>query len=178
MRNLKQVDFKRKKRMRSDDFAAQNYKRIRRRVNDFADRRHSSMKPRRKRQYKKKAAIVDDIAQQKRREGAGYHSAEETSGKKDPETPKKNPKIGQFQQSPVIPMSSTPDVKTKKTTTKSNRLSGFGVFRHKKQKQLQRKYRNTQTVTKAAAKMWRELPEEEKHVCNREANMEASLLAP
>ena len=40
-----------------------------------------------------------------------YSTVQETWGKKDPLTPKRDPKIGQFQQSPPIPLSKTPDVK-------------------------------------------------------------------
>ena len=38
-----------------------------------------------------------------------YSNARETWGKKDPNTPKRNPKLGQFQQSPSVPLSKTPE---------------------------------------------------------------------
>ena len=45
MRNLKQEDFAGRKRLRSDAFVSENYSRIRRRVRDYADRLHSSIRP-------------------------------------------------------------------------------------------------------------------------------------
>ena len=48
MRHLKQEDFPGKKCLRPDDFVFQNYKRIRRRVNDFADRMHSNLRMKQK----------------------------------------------------------------------------------------------------------------------------------
>ena len=40
----------------------------------------------------------------------GYSNAQETWGKRDPATPKRNPKLGQFQQSPTVPLSQKPDI--------------------------------------------------------------------
>jgi hypothetical protein len=41
--------------------------------------------------------------------------AQEKLGKKDPETPKQNPRIGQFQQFPTIPLSTKPDFEKSKS---------------------------------------------------------------
>ena len=57
-----------------------------------------------------------------------YYNVQETWGKKDPATPKRNPKIGQFQQFPSVPLSKTPDMKKKK---KSGHASVFFKFLHK-----------------------------------------------
>ena len=57
-----------------------------------------------------------------------YSNARETWGKKDPNTPKRNPKLGQFQQSPSVPLSKTPDIKKK---NKSGHSSAFFEFLHK-----------------------------------------------
>ena len=92
-----------------------------------------------------------------------YHTSQETWGKKEPPgTPKTNAKIGQFQQSPSIPLSETQDIKTKKTRGKIRRLSGFSVFLRKNRKKLNRRFRNMTTATEEAARMWRELPEAKK----------------
>ena len=113
MRHLKQEDFPGKKRLRPDVFVSENYKRTRRRVNDFADCMHSRMLPKRKRSYPKKDKKdtncskkhnVSKSAKQEKQD-ISYHTAEETWGTKDPDTPKQNPKIGQFQQSPSVPLS-------------------------------------------------------------------------
>ena len=90
MRHLKQEDFPGKKRLRPDVFVSENYKRIRRRVNDFADRMHSSILPKRKRSYTKKDKKdtncskkhnVSKSAKQEKQD-VSYHTAEETWGKK------------------------------------------------------------------------------------------------
>ena len=44
-------------------------------------------------------------------EEKSFHETEEKWGEKDPETPKRNSKIGQYQQSPTTPLSETPDLK-------------------------------------------------------------------
>ena len=62
-----------------------------------------------------------------------YSTVQETWGKKDPLTPKRNPKIGQFQQSPTIPLSKTPDVK-KKNNLKKKPSSAFFNFLHSRGK--------------------------------------------
>ena len=85
-------------------------------------------------------------------------------GKKDPDTPKPNPKIGQFQQSPSVPLSKTPDVKNKEKIRKKlfSRSSRFFAFLRTKKKQLLKKFRNMSATAKAAATMWKELPREDK----------------
>jgi hypothetical protein len=52
------------------------------------------------------------------------HDAQEKLGKKDPETPKQNPTIGQFQQFPVILFSTKSDFEK----SKSKRVSRKEVF--------------------------------------------------
>ena len=117
MRNLKQEDFSRRKRLRADTFVYENYSRIRRRLCDYGDRLHSRLKPKRKRAYKEKEKKEDSDGNLSRQLKASvhkrknYHDAQEKWGKKDPETPKHNPRLGQFQQSPKIPLSSKPDFK-------------------------------------------------------------------
>ncbi len=49
-----------------------------------------------------------------------YHDAHEKWGKKDPEMPKQNPKLGQFQQSPMVPLSTNPDFKTRRADKKTH----------------------------------------------------------
>ena len=132
MRHLKQEDFPGKKRLRPDDFVSQNYKRIRRRVNDFANRTHSNLRMKPKRSYKRKEGRnfkqnVSKEAKRKKQQpkAESYHTSQETWGKKEPPgTPKTNAKIGQFQQSPSIPLSETPDIKTKRTHGISPRREG------------------------------------------------------
>ncbi|CAB3998959.1 ---NA--- [Paramuricea clavata] len=124
MRNLKQEDFSGRKRLRADTFVHENYSRIRRRLRDYGDRLHSRLKPERKRAYKTKkkkedsdgnlSSTVESISSRKE----NYHDAQEKWGKKDPETPKHNPRLGQFQQSPKIPLSSKPDFKKGKSKRK------------------------------------------------------------
>ena len=102
MRNLKQEDFPGKKRLRADTFVSENYSRIRRRLRDFGDRLHSRINPKKKRTYEKKTikgdsddnlpSTVESVSSREE----SYHAAEEKWGKKDPETPKQNPRIGQF----------------------------------------------------------------------------------
>jgi ubiquitin C-terminal hydrolase len=140
MRNLKQEDFAGRKRLRADSFVSENYDRIRRRIRDYADRLHNSLVPKKKRTYNKKTKTEHDLIEDRYSRIADsssseetYHDAQEKWGKKDPETPKQNPKLGQFQQSPTIPLSTTPDVKKstdkKKTSirkTTCKKASGKG----------------------------------------------------
>ena len=88
------------------------------------------MKP--KRSYKRKEGRnfkqnVSKEAKRKKQQpkAESYHTSQETWGKKEPPgTPKTNAKIGQFQQSPSIPLSETPDIKTKRTHGISPRREG------------------------------------------------------
>ena len=101
MRQLKQEDFPDKKRMRADAFALENYERIRRRLNDFEDRIHTALNPKPKRQYRKRKLNVEvsSYSKDKRKkmeENDDYHTVEEKWRKRDPSTPKTNPKLGQF----------------------------------------------------------------------------------
>ncbi len=117
MRNLKQEDFPGKKCFRADTFVSENYSRIRRCLHGFGDRLHSCINPKKKRTYKKKTingdsngnlpSTVEGVSSLEK----SYRAAEEKWGKKDPETPKQNPRIGQFQQSLMILLSSNPDIK-------------------------------------------------------------------
>ncbi len=52
-------------------------------------------------------------------EEKSFHEAAETWRKKDMETPKRNPKLGLYQQSPTIPLSETPDLKKAKNRERS-----------------------------------------------------------
>lgn len=89
-----------------------------------------------------------------------YSNAQETWGKKDPATPKRNPKIGQFQQSPSVPLSKTPDIKKKK---KSGHSSTFFEFLHKGDKKNRTKERRKLTdLAKEAGQIWRDVPMEDK----------------
>ena len=86
--------------MRPDAFASENYKRIRRRVNDFADRLHSNLKPKKKRAYKKRSENPStdkrgmDTLSCNEPTSTNYHSAEET-WKKKLGTPKPDNRFGQ-----------------------------------------------------------------------------------
>ncbi|CAB4021708.1 ubiquitin carboxyl-terminal hydrolase 8 isoform X3, partial [Paramuricea clavata] len=91
-----------------------------------------------------------------------YSTVQETWGKKDPLTPKRNPKIGQFQQSPTIPLSKTPDVK-KKNNLKKKPSSAFFNFLHsrgKKHRAAER--RKIPELAKEAGELWRHLPQGDK----------------
>ena len=107
MRNLKQEDFPGRKRLRADVFVHENYDRIRRRERNYADRLHTYLLP-----QKNSSATSEEKS---------FHKAEEKWGKKDPETPKLNPKIGRYQQSPTIPLSQNPDLKKAKSKVKSQK---------------------------------------------------------
>ena len=115
MRNLKQEDFPGIKRLRADTFVSKNYSQIRGRLRDFGDRLHSCINPKKKRTYEKKTMKGDDnlpsTVESVSSLEESYHAAEEKWGKKDQEMPKQNPRIGQFQQSQTIPLSTNPDIK-------------------------------------------------------------------
>ena len=118
MRNLKQEDFPGRKHLRPDAFVLENYRRIRRRIIDYSDRLDTSKKPKMKRPYTKKKREADppslvNSAESSEDKDQNYHNVEETWGKKDPETSKGIPRLGQFQQSPKIPLSQEPDLKEK-----------------------------------------------------------------
>ena len=128
MRNLKQEDFPGRKHLRPDDFVLENYRRIRRRIIDFSDRLHTSKKPRMKRPYTKKKKEADPLSpvhsdESSEKKDQNYHNVEETWGKKEPETPKENPRLGQFQQSPKIPLSQEPDLKKKVSRKRGGKAS-------------------------------------------------------
>ena len=74
------------------------------------------MLPQKKRKYQKKKSDVesDEANSGATSEEKSFHEAKEKWGKKDPETPKLNPKIGRYQQSPTIPLSRNPDLKKPK----------------------------------------------------------------
>ena len=177
MRQLKQEDFSGKKRIRADAFALENYNRIRRRLTDFGDRLHSTIKSKPKRKYTKRKLAADSsnspkAKRLKKDRGEDYHTAEETWGKKDPSTPKANPKLGQFQQSPSVAFSDSPAVKGKKEKTSANdsrSTSAFLLFLGKKRKGLKRKYRNDVKVLQEATKIWRSMSLDEKEKYHRMA---------
>ncbi len=126
MRNLKEEDFPGKKHLRADTFVSENYTRIRRRLRDYGDRLHGCIILKVKRTYQKKtkkedgcdspSSTVESISSLEE----NYHDAHEKWGKKDPETPKQNPKLGQFQQSPMVPLSKNPDFKTRRADKKTH----------------------------------------------------------
>lgn len=120
MRNLKQEDFPGRKRLRADVFVHENYDRIRRRERNYADRLHTYLLPQKKRKYQKKNSGIesDEVDSSATSEEKSFHEAEEKWGKKDPETPKLNPKIGRYQQSPTIPLSENPDLKKARSKRK------------------------------------------------------------
>ena len=89
-----------------------------------------------------------------------YSNVQETWGKKDPATPKRNPKIGQFQQSPLVPLSKTPDMKKKK---KSGHASAFFEFLHKGDKKIEQKKNKICDLAKEAGGIWHNLLMEEKN---------------
>ena len=92
-------NFPGRKRLRADVFVHENYDRIRRRERNYADHLHTYLLPQKKRKYqKKKSGIESDEANSgATSEEKSFHEAEEKWGEKDPETPKLNPKIGQYQ---------------------------------------------------------------------------------
>ena len=168
MRQLKQEDFPGKKRMRADVFALENYERIRRRLTDFGDRIHAALKPKPKRQYRKRKPDVESSnapKEKKKKNGNDdYQTVEEKWGKRDPSTPKINPKIGQFQQSPKVPLRESPTIKVrneKKSTNNSRRTSAFFLFLNKRRRVLKRKYRNDEKVVNEATKIWKSMSSEE-----------------
>ncbi len=177
MRQLKQEDFPGKKRMRADAFALENYERIRRRLNDFGDRIHTALKPKPKRQYRKRKPNVDNSISPREKKlkkdgNDDYHTVEETWGKKDPSTPKTNPKLGQFQQSPKVPFSGSPTIKVKNEKRNSNnsrKTSAFHLFLNKKGRGLKRKYRSHEKVFSEATKLWRSMSSEDKEKYHRMA---------
>lgn len=148
MRNLKQEDFPCRKHLRADTFVHENYSRIRRRLRDYADRLHGRAFLKKKRKYKKKTEDneknLNSVTESNSSSEENYHNAEEKWGKKDPETPKHNTRLGQFQQSPTIPLSTNPDLKKRKAKRKvhmsfskiQNKTSskGLNVCTSKKQK--------------------------------------------
>jgi ubiquitin C-terminal hydrolase len=127
MRNLKQEDFPGRKYLRADVFVSENYERIRRRIIDYSDRLDSCKREKPKRSYKRKKKDADNpipVSSEEYSEDLqehDYHNAEETWGKRDPETPKTNPRLGQYQQSPKIPLSQDPDLKEKSIKKKRRR---------------------------------------------------------
>ncbi|CAB4032869.1 ubiquitin carboxyl-terminal hydrolase 26 29 37, partial [Paramuricea clavata] len=127
MRNLKQEDFPGQKYLRADVFVSENYERIRRIIIDYSDRLDSCKWAKPKRLYKRKKKDADDplpVSTEEYSEDLqkhDYHNAEETWGKRDPETPKTNPRLGQYQQSPKIPLSQDPDLKKKSSKKKRRR---------------------------------------------------------
>ncbi|CAB4035484.1 kDa in NOF-FB transposable element, partial [Paramuricea clavata] len=126
-RNLKQEDFPGPKYLRADVFVSENYERIRRIIIDYSDRLDSCKQAKPKRLYKRKKKDADDplpVSTEEYSEDLqkhDYHNAEETWGKRDPETPKTNPRLGQYQQSPKIPLSQDPDLKKKSSKKKRRR---------------------------------------------------------
>ncbi|XP_046864644.1 uncharacterized protein LOC124459168 [Xenia sp. Carnegie-2017] len=121
MRNLKQEDFPGKRRLRADVFVLQNYERIRRRERNYGDGLHVYLKKQKKRRYEKR---TKNIAESNNESDSDlpemtYHTSQERWGKKDPETPKQNPKLGRYQQSPSIPLSVTPNLKKNKSKSKT-----------------------------------------------------------
>ena len=173
MQQLKQEDFPGKKRMRADAFALENYERIRRRLNDFGDRIHTALNPKPKRQYRKRKLNVEvsSYSKDKRKkmeENDDYHTVEEKWGKRDPSTPKTNPKLGQFQQSPKVPFSDSPTVKKeKKNSDETRSTSAFLLFLNKKRRGLKRKHRNDEKVVSEATNIWRSMSTEEKEKYHR-----------
>mgnify|MGYP002803810279 CR=1 FL=1 len=173
MRQLKQEDSPGKKRMRADAFALENYERTRRRLNDFGDRIHIALNPKPKRKYRKrKLNVGDSISQKEKRkkkdENDDYHMVEETWGKRDPSTPKTNPKLGQFQQSPKVPFSDSPTVKKEnKNSDETKSTSAFLLFLNKKRRGLKRKYRNDEKVVSEATNIWRSMSTDEKEKYHR-----------
>ncbi|CAB4003605.1 Hypothetical predicted protein [Paramuricea clavata] len=67
----------------------------------------------RKYQNKTKHDESDKVNSSATSEEKSFHKAKENWQKRDPETLTCNPKIGQYQQSPTIPLSETPDLKKK-----------------------------------------------------------------
>ncbi len=141
MRNLKQEDFPGRKRLTADVFVNENYERIRRRERNYADRLHVHVLPQMKRKYKKntKDDESDIFNSSDTSEEKSFHEAEETWRKKDPETPKRNPKLGLYQQSPTIPLSETPDLKKAKNRERSRTNSADRTDTWKKNQCTKRK---------------------------------------
>ena len=170
MRQLKQEDFPGKKRMRADAFALENYERIKRRLTDFGDRIHTALTPKAKRLYRKRKPVKEspNSLPEKKTKGKGnddYNTVEETWGKRDPSTPKTDPKLGQFQQSPKVPFGESPTKKVKKeksSSSKTENTSAFFQYLNKKRKSLKRKYRNDQKAVSEASKTWRSMSAEER----------------
>ena len=95
-----------------------------RRIIDYSDRLDTYRNKKKKRSYKQEKK-EDSNQNPGSSEGRNndvkeqhYRNSEEKWGKRDPETPKSNPKLGQFQQSPKIPLSEQPDLKTKSSAKK------------------------------------------------------------
>ena len=93
-------------------------------MRDYADRLHGRMFLKKKRKYKKKTQKdgeknLNSVAKSSSISEENYHNAQEKWGKKDPETPKLNPRLGQFQQSPTIPLSTNPEKKAKRNVYKA-----------------------------------------------------------
>lgn len=82
-------------------------------------------------------------------------------GKKIPLIPKTNAKVGQFQQSPVIPLSETPQIN--KCTQSKHPLSSFLNFFHKgsKTNRASKNFPNA-ISTKEAAKLCQDMPTDHK----------------
>ena len=95
-------------------------------MRDYGDRLHTRLISKTKRAYNKKTKKHNEVDNLYARIGSrssleeNYHDAQEKLGKKDPETPKQNPKFGQFQQSPTIPLSEAPDFKKPKPKRKAD----------------------------------------------------------
>ena len=88
--------------------------------------KHDRLTSKAKRPYNKKTKKHNEVDNLYARIGSSssseenYHDAQEKWGKKDPETPKQNPKFEQFQQSPTIPLSEAPDFKKPKPKRKAH----------------------------------------------------------
>ena len=108
MRNIKQDDFHAQKHLRVDAFVLENYEWIRR-IMGYFDRLDTCTYQKRKRSYRQKKNgnqnPVSSKGDNKELQDQHYRNSEEKWGKRDPETAKLNPTLGQFQKSPKIPLS-------------------------------------------------------------------------
>ena len=182
MKQLKQEDFGGLKRLRVDEFVSENYKRIRRRLNHFADKMHINLykrrKPKRAKDSKEETTkqadeieegVYDQISESSGLENPDYNEAEETWSKRSMPTPTKDPKVGQFQQSPAVSLSNTPDPKFTKSKAKHRKITGYLMFLQQNDHELISKYGKKSTARRYAKVAWSKLSDSEKEIYKKMA---------
>ena len=98
-------------------------------MNHFADTAYIDIHKRRRgkvvKQKKENRPAADELGEETG--NAEYNAAEETWHKRPIPTATKDPKVGQLEQSPVVPLCETPDPKDKKQKRKSRKITRYVI---------------------------------------------------